>query len=156
MSELSVLEGIVPSSTVYGFIDESDVEYRVKKYKEDGDNIYYNCLIREWYSREFEFIYNKERKEIEIINQVSEKYPIFRRMALEYTNEIYNIVSDIYIIEEDDKKWVYDLENFSDPYFRFSVTKNGISVGVLMDYIFREKNGINIKVKMPKNYVVTD
>lgn len=155
MCELSIVEGIVPSRLVYGY-EDSYVKYKVEKYNEDGNDIYYKCYMEEYYPREFEFIYNKETKEIEIIKQVSEKYPIFRRMALEYTNEIYNIVYDLYIIEEDDKKWIYDLENFSDPYFRFSITKNGISVGVLMDYIFREKNGINIKVKMPKNYVVTD
>lgn len=155
MGEL-VLEGVVPSILVYGYNGESDVNYKVEKYNEDGNDIYYKCWMREWYAREFEFIFDRETNEIEIINQVSEKYPIFRRMALEYTNEIYNIVSDLYIIEEDDKKWIYESDNFSDPYFRFSMTKNGISVGVLMDYIFREKNGINIKVKMPKNYVVTD
>ena len=153
MCDLSIIEGIVPSSIVYGY-EDSYIKYKVEKYNEDGNDIYYKCYMEEYYPREFEFIYNKETKEIEIINQVSEKYPIFRRMALEYTNEIYNIVSDIYIIEEDDKKWIYDSEYFSDPYFRFSRTKNGISVGVIMDYIFREKNGINIKVKMPKNYVV--
>jgi hypothetical protein len=154
MCDLLVLEGIIPSELVYD--GESDIKYKIEKYKEDGNNIYYKCIMEEYYSREFEFIYNKETKEIEIINQITEKYPIFRRMALDYTDDIYNIVSDIYIIQEDDKKWIYDSEYFSDPYFRFSMTKNGISVGVLMDYIFREKNGINVKVKMPKNYVVTD
>jgi hypothetical protein len=155
MSDLSIVEGVVPSRFVYGF-EDSNIKYKIEKYKEVGDNIYYRCYMEEYYPKEFEFVYNKKRKEIEIINQVSEKYPIFRRMALKYTDEIYNIISDMYIIEEDDKKWVYDSDYFSDPYFRFSRTKNGISVGVLMDYIFREMNGINIKIKMPKNYVVTD
>ena len=155
MYDLSIVEGVVPSRLVYGY-EDSDIKYKVEKYNENGNDIYYKCWMKEWYSREFEFIYNKETNDIEIINQVSEKYPIFRRMALKYTDEIYNIVSDMYIIEENDKKWIYDSDYFSDPYFRFSRTKNGISVGVLMDYIFREKNGINVKVKMPKNYVVTD
>lgn len=152
MCDITVLEGVIPSSIVYGY-EDSHIKYKVEKYNEDGNDIYYKCYMEEYYPREFEFIYNKETKEIEIINQVSEKYPIFRRMALEYTNEIYNIISDIYIIEEDDKKWIYNSDYFSDPYFLFSRTKNGISVGVLMDYIFREKNGINIKIKMPKNYI---
>ena len=59
MCDIIVLEGIIPSSIVYGYEDDSDVEYKLEKYKEDGNNIYYRCWMKEWYSREFEFIFNK-------------------------------------------------------------------------------------------------
>lgn len=146
---LSVLEGVIPSSLAYG---EYDIHYTLEKQNEEGDNIYYKCEMQEYRSRSFEFIYNKQTNVIEVINQVSEKYPIFRRMAVEYTDEMYKMISDMYIIDEDYKNKVYMPEFFGDPYFRFSQTKNGISVAVVLDYMFRVKNGISVKVKMPKDF----
>ena len=150
MCDLSVLSGIIPRDLVY--THKYDINYKIDKYKEDDSDIYYNCYIKEVYSRDFEFIFNKKTKEIEIINQVSGKCPIFRKMTLEYTDKIYNIVSDMYIIDKYYISKVYHKEYFIDPYFRFSLTKSGISIAVLMDYIFREQNGIHVKVKMPTDY----
>ena len=150
MYNLSVLEGIIPSDLTY--FCENDISYKLEKYKEDGVNIYYKCIMREWSLRQFEFIYNRDLNEIEIINEVSKSYPLYKKMILEYTNNIYKIISNIYIIDENYAKKLNMPQYFLDPYFRFTLTKNGISIGIVMDYIFRVKNGINVKVKIPKDY----
>ncbi len=144
-----ISSGIIPNNLVYG---EYDIYYTLTKQNEDKNHIYYECIMQEYRQRRFEFIFNKQTNIIEIINQVSEKYPIFRRMAVEYTDEMYDMISNMYIIDEDYKTKVYTPDFFGDPYFRFSQTKNGISVGIALDYMFRVKNGINVKVKMPKDY----
>lgn len=153
MSELTLLSGTIPRELIYGGEEEGSVDFTVEKIKEENDTIYYNCHMKAWYNRTTKFIFNKATNVIASWNEVSEKYPVFRLMAVEYSDPEYNRIPQIYIIEDDYRSKVYHNDHFTDPYYRFPVTKNGIGVSTLYYYIFTEINKIEgIKVVYPKQY----
>ena len=151
MSELTILTGTIPENLIYG--GEGDVEFTIEKIKEENDIIYYNCHMKAWYIRTTKFIFNKTTKVIESWGEVSEKYPVFRRMAVEYSDPDYRRIPQIYIIEDDYRSKVFYDDYFADPYYRFPVTKNGIGVSTLYYYIFTVVNGIEgISIIYPKQF----
>jgi len=153
-TDLSILSGIIPSELVYGGDEEGDLEFNIKKMDEDDNIIYYTCtIIARFSDRITRFAYNKHTKNISSYNEVSEQYPVFRRMGIDYSDPYYNNIADIYIIDDDYIKNVYYDEYFADPYYRFPITKNGIGVSTLYYHIFTTINGINdIKIIYPKQY----
>ncbi len=151
MSELTILTGTIPENLIYG--GEGDVDFIIEKIKEENNTIYYNCHIKACYNRTTQFTFHKITKVIESCGEVSEKYPVFRRMAVEYSDADYSRIPQIYIIEDAYKNKVYYDDHFADPYYRFPVTKNGIGVSTLYYYIFTELNGIQgISIIYPKQF----
>lgn len=153
MSELTILSGTIPRELIYGGEEEGLVEFTVEKIKEENNTIYYNCHMKAWYNRTTKFTFNKYTKVVASWDEVSEKYPVFRLMAVEYIDEMYKYIPQIYIIEDDYRSKVYNNDHFTDPYYRFPVTKNGIGVSTLYYYIFTTINKIEgIHVVYPKQY----
>jgi hypothetical protein len=153
MTELTILSGTIPSTLIYGGEEEGDVDFIIKKLDEDNDVIYYCCMMQGWSSRITHFTFNKLTKIIESWNEVSENHPLFRRIAIDYTDSDYNRIPDIYIVENDYQEYVYYDDYFADPYYRFPITKNGIGVSTLYYHIFTTINLIDgITIKYPKQY----
>jgi hypothetical protein len=153
MSELTILTGTIPENLIYGGEQEGDVDFIIEKIKEENNTIYYNCHIKACYNRTTKFTFDKITKVIESWGEVSEKYPVFRRMAVEYSDPDYNRIPQIYVVEDAYKNKVYYDDHFADPYYRFPVTKNGIGVSTLYYYIFTTVNGIEgISTIYPKQF----
>lgn len=98
MSELTILSGTIPKELVYGGEEEGPIEFIVEKIKEENDIIYYNCHMKGWYSRVTKFTFNKTTKIVASWDEVSEKYPVFRLMVVQYTDEMYKHIPHIYIL----------------------------------------------------------